>query len=102
MAYFARLTVSGITACEVYFFYRFGDLLGPSESNVDVENLVIVADYFKIAGPWMQARSGIVSNTNEYYTGERWKLWKNGFRMLATRSDQTVRACVDDILQAMS
>jgi len=102
MAYFASLTVADITACEVYFFDRFGDLVGPSENNVDAEDLVIVADYFKIAGPWMQARFGIVSNTNEYYTEERWELWKSGFRMLAARSDQTIRACVDDILQAMS
>jgi hypothetical protein len=107
MAYFARLSVAGTTACEVYFFDQFADLLGPLEDELfpetDVEDLVMIADYFRIAGVWMQAR-----NTNEYWaegltsTEERWKLWKRGFRMLAERSDSTVRAYVDDILRAMS
>jgi len=107
MAFFARLTVAGITACEVYFFDKFCYIL-ELEPEIDVEGLVVIADYFRIAGGWMQARFGIVPTTNEnwtecfMYTAEWWESWKRDLRTLAERSDTTVRARVNEILEAMN
>ena len=73
-------------------------------TEVSVEDLVMIADYFRFTGAWMKARFGVAPITSKHlvssltYNEIRWEIWKKNLRRLAERSDTRVRAYVNDIL----
>jgi len=71
MAFSARLTVlADLTDCPALFFHQFSHILeqlGDMLTHVGrVNDLVMIADHFRITGAWKQARFGVVPNTNQY------------------------------------
>jgi len=109
MAFLARLTVVvGVTDCPVLFFSQFANILELPEDRLSteasIEDLVMIADYFRFTGAWMKARFGVAPITDKYlvssltYNEIRWEIWKKNLRRLAERGDTRVRAYVDDIL----
>jgi len=111
LAYLGRMSVAGITACQIYFVGWSRPILEPqagrNHDEVDIQDLLMIEDYFKITGTWMKSQFDIVPDTHERwqesltYTTDRWELWKQNLRALGERVDQKRRAKVASILIAM-
>jgi len=108
MAFSARLFVLGIVDCPALFFHQFSHILEPPGEvpayGVKLNDLVMIADYFRIAGAWMRARFGVVPYTSIYlvrdltYNELRWETWKRNLRRLIEYNNTKGRAAVNDIL----
>jgi len=111
MIFLSELTAAGVGPCGDCFLGYNIWILEPQgnvvDFEVDAEDLLIIEDHFRIAGPWIKTQFGIVPNTPEryreslLYTEERWELWKRNLRVLADRSSDEIGASVTRILAEM-
>jgi hypothetical protein len=114
-AYLARINAAGITDSKAFFIEAFGHILEPTErvewlavDVITVEDLVMLEDYFKFAGVWMQTQFdvkpvGEPAHLKQMmtYTEERWERWKQNLKALADGGDLNLRFSARDALDAM-
>jgi len=94
MAFLAGLTAAGISPCFNYFIGNYKYILQPQGNAedfvVDSEDLIIIEEYFRIAGPWMKSQFDVVSDVQEGWDNSRtetgWGQWKRNLRILAEQS----------------
>jgi len=113
--FLARLTAAGITNSRLFFFDAFIGILEPKpvpewpdDGVVTVEDLDMLADYFKFAGVWMRTQFDVepVGSQDHMvsmltYTEERWGQWKRSLEALAESGDLTLRSSARRALDAM-
>ena len=114
-ALLARLTAAGITDSRLFFFDVFVCILEPKpvpewpdDRKATVEDLVMLADYFKYAGLWMRTQFGVKPAGSQdhmvtmlTFTEERWELWKHSLEALAEGDEIPLRATARNALNAM-
>ena len=111
MKFLAELTAAGVSPCGDYFLGYTRWILEPegnaADFEVNTEDLLIIDDHLRIAGPWIKTQFDVVPDALEHYREsllyrrERWKLWSGSLRVLAGRSKDNVRASVTRMFAVM-
>jgi hypothetical protein len=112
MTFLAEVTAAGVGPCGDYFLGYTNWILEPqgnaADLEVDTENLFIIEDHLRIAGPWIRTQFGVVRDAPEHYregltySQERWELWKRSLRKLVERGNDDTRAHITKILIVMN
>jgi len=114
-AYLARMSAAGIADSRAFFIEAFSHILEPNvktewpeQRMITEELLVMLEDYFKFAGVWMQKQFdvkpvGELEHLKQMmtFTEERWELWKHSLEALAEGGDRTLRSSARNTLNAM-
>jgi len=109
------MSAAGIADSRAFFIEAFSHILEPNVNTewpeqrvITEELLVMLEDYFKSAGVWMQTQFDVkpVGEPEHLeqmmtYTKERWEQWKQSLEALADVCDLTLRSSARGALHAM-
>ena len=109
------MSAAGIADSRAFFIEAFSHILEPNVNTewpeqrvITEELLVMLEDYFKFAGVWMQKQFdvkpvGELEHLKQMmtFTEERWELWKHSLEALAEGGDRTLRSSARNTLNAM-